>query len=125
MSFTLWWKPPVLGTDLSCSPARPARVGTLLETRRDCFPDMARTTELKGFPFGFSWRRGSESESARLLKTHKLLKTRCAGFAQSATFTGFVVTRSCTDRLGTDRLGFQDIRCNTRRRSPLSSTCPR
>src|ERR1035441_3495932 len=40
MSFTLWWKPPVLGTDLSCSPARPARVGTLLETRRHCFPDI-------------------------------------------------------------------------------------
>src|ERR1035437_5271226 len=40
MSFTLWWKPPLLGTDLSCSPARPARVGTLLETRRHCFPDI-------------------------------------------------------------------------------------
>src|SRR5664279_4018274 len=40
MSFTLWWKPPLLGTDLSCSPVRPARVGTLLETRRHCFPDI-------------------------------------------------------------------------------------
>src|ERR1039457_3654192 len=40
MSFTLWWKPPLLGTDLSCAPARPGRVGRLLETRRHCFPDI-------------------------------------------------------------------------------------
>src|ERR1035437_7419169 len=40
MSFTLWWNPPVLGADLSCSPGRPARAGTLLETRRHCFPDI-------------------------------------------------------------------------------------
>src|ERR1039458_8240859 len=40
MSFTLWWKTPVLGTDLSCSPGRPAPGGTLLETKRHCFPDI-------------------------------------------------------------------------------------
>src|ERR1019366_6051361 len=91
MSFTLWWKPPLLGTDLSCSPVRPARVGTLLETRRHCFPDII--LQLKSEASNL-WPIGRRESTTVLISVRRYCRS---SFSPSSRKAVFVSSTDCLD----------------------------